>query len=461
MRGWILFHRELDPALPEVPEIFRFQEAAGAMGIDLDVLHPHNFDIVVGAGDDWAVKYEDRPMERPDFIICRTGAETDYFTLALLRHIERRGVRLVNGPTAIEMVADKLHTLQRLMRARLPVPRTILGKFPMDSALIERELGFPVIVKTLKGTRGAGVLKCENSSQFEDLAGLLESADAQADFLLQHYVRASHGRDVRVLVIGGRAVAAMERRSLTGGFKSNVSLGGIGVAYNPPPEMAELAVQVADVLELDVTGVDILFDEDGYRICEANSAPGFQGLERATGLDVPSAILEWIVSTQGAPSSAGAAATAPAESNALAELAFGGRIGLRAISDRSDGYRRFSSAIGLRLTKAGLTCMAHAMLPRVFVDEKSRVSLGLRTLFEGRVRTNLAAFDDTEQERTLVTILAVSIWAAVLPWLANANAVASGALSVLALSFPMLFLLTAPAGRVRKSLSSLLKESRR
>ncbi|MBL8646750.1 MAG: RimK family alpha-L-glutamate ligase, partial [Sphingosinicella sp.] len=132
MRGWILFHRELDPALPEVPEIFRFQEAAKAMDVDLEILHPHKFELVVGADDDWAAKYQGRPVERPDFIICRTGAETDYFTLALLRHFERRSVRLINGPAAIESVADKLHTMQLLIRAGLPIPRTILGTFPMD-----------------------------------------------------------------------------------------------------------------------------------------------------------------------------------------------------------------------------------------------------------------------------------------------------------------------------------------
>ncbi len=216
LQGWILFQHDLNPGIPEVPEIFRFQEAASAMGIALEVLKPHSFDLIVGADDDWSIRYQDRPLQRPDFIICRTGAETDYFTLALLRHFERRGVRLVNGPAAIETVADKLHSLQLLNRAGLPIPRTILGKFPIDIALVERELGFPLIVKTLKGTRGAGVLKCEDRSQFEDLAGLLESAEAQADFILQHYVRASHGRDVRVLVVGGRVVAAMERRSLTG-----------------------------------------------------------------------------------------------------------------------------------------------------------------------------------------------------------------------------------------------------
>lgn len=286
---------------------------------------------------------------------------------------------------------------------------------------------------------------------------MLESAEAKADFILQHYVRASHGRDVRVLVVGGRVVAAMERRSMTGGFKSNVSLGGVGVAYNPPPEMAELAVQAADVLGLDVTGIDILFDEDGYRICEANSAPGFQGLERASGMDVPSAILEWIRSTQDAP----AETPVPAESNALAELMFGGRTGLRSISDRNADPRRFARAIGLRMIAAGVNCLAHAAIPAPLVDRKSRTSLGLRTLFEGRVRTDLSALDDLEQERTLLVVLGVAIWAAVLPWLAGAEAALSGLLSVIALSFPMLFLFTAPAGRFGKPASQLRRKMRR
>jgi gamma-F420-2:alpha-L-glutamate ligase len=108
LRGWIIFHHELDPAIPEVPEVLRFQEAASAMGIDLTVHDPHRFDLIVGGDEDWAVTYNDSPMGRPDFIICRTGAETDYYTLALLRHFERRGARLVNGPATIERVADKL-----------------------------------------------------------------------------------------------------------------------------------------------------------------------------------------------------------------------------------------------------------------------------------------------------------------------------------------------------------------
>src|SRR6185503_5328304 len=138
-----------------------------------------------------------------------------------------------------------------------------LGKFPVDVDVVERELGFPVVVKTLKGTRGNGVLLCANREQFNDLANLLDGANPGADFIFQQYIKSSHGRDVRVLVVNGKAVAAMERRSSDGSFKSNISLGGVASRFELPPKMARLAIETARALNLDVAGVDILFDEDG------------------------------------------------------------------------------------------------------------------------------------------------------------------------------------------------------
>jgi len=290
MRCWLLFHRELSPEVPEAGEVFRFQEAAAKAGIELSVLQPLDFDLVVDSSENWSAVYQGRELPRPDLIIPRTGSETSYFTLAVLRHFEQQGVAMVNGPAAVEAVADKLQTLQILSRAGLPIPKTILGKFPVDVNVVERELGFPVVVKTLRGTRGNGVLLCKDREQFNDLANLLDGAKPGADFIFQQYIKSSHGRDVRVLVINGKAVAAMERRSADGSFKSNISLGGVASAFELPAAMANLAIQVAAALGLDVAGVDILFDEHGYRICEANSSPGFQGLEKACNISVPDAI---------------------------------------------------------------------------------------------------------------------------------------------------------------------------
>ncbi len=287
MRCWLFFNRDLAPDVPEAHEVTRFIEAAEALDIELHVLKPNEFDLVVDSGHRWSAIYQGRELKKPDLIIPRTGSETTYFTLAVLRHFERQGVAIANSPAAVEAVADKLHTLQVLAGAKLPIPKTILGKFPIDVDLVERELGFPVVVKKLRGTRGAGVVLAENRSQFDDLANLLDGATSATDFLFQQYIKASHGRDVRVLVIDGRVVAAMERQSTDGGFKSNISLGGEGKPYRPTQEMAKLAQNVARELNLDIAGIDILFDKNGYRICEANSAPGFQGLERACDINVP------------------------------------------------------------------------------------------------------------------------------------------------------------------------------
>jgi gamma-F420-2:alpha-L-glutamate ligase len=288
MRCWLFFNRDIAPDVPEAPEVMRFIEVAEALDIELHVLKPSEFDLVVDSGHSWSAIYQGRELKKPDLIIPRCGSETTYFTLAVLRHFERQGVAIANNPAAIESVADKLHTLQVLASAKLPIPKTILGKFPADVDLVERELGFPVVVKKLRGTRGAGVVLAENRSQFDDLANLLDGATSATDFLFQQYIKASHGRDVRLLVIDGRVMAAMERRAADGGFKSNISLGGSAKPFKAPREMVDLAIAVARELNLDIAGIDILFDKDGgYRICEANSAPGFQGLERACAINVP------------------------------------------------------------------------------------------------------------------------------------------------------------------------------
>src|SRR5262247_4465906 len=177
MRCWLFFHRELAPDVPEAAEVQRFQQAAARAGIELKVLQPRDFDLIVDSRDNWSAIYQGRALSKPDLIIPRTGSESSYFTLAVLRHFERLGVAMVNRPAAIEAVADKLQTLQILSSAGLPIPKTILGKFPVDVDVVERELGFPVVVKTLKGTRGQGVLLCASREQFNDLANLLDGAN--------------------------------------------------------------------------------------------------------------------------------------------------------------------------------------------------------------------------------------------------------------------------------------------
>jgi gamma-F420-2:alpha-L-glutamate ligase len=294
MRGWLLFDREVAEGVPEAGEIRRFMDTAKRRNIKLDVLRPRDFELIVSTERAWRAEYARGRLSRPDFIIPRTGSETTYFTLAVIRQFERMGVPLINGAEAVEACADKLQTLQLLSASGLPIPKTILAKFPVDVDVIERELGFPVVVKKLRSTRGAGVVLCQDREQFDDLASLLGDAGHQSDFIFQQYIKSSHGRDVRLLVIGDKVAASMERRSANGNFKSNISLGGAGECITPPEEMVKLALDAAKSLKLDIAGIDVLYDEKGYRICEANSAPGFTGLEKACPVSVPDQVFDYV-----------------------------------------------------------------------------------------------------------------------------------------------------------------------
>jgi gamma-F420-2:alpha-L-glutamate ligase len=79
MRCWLLFHRELEPDAPEAYEVLRFQEVAKKIGIDLQVLQPRHFDLLVDSTDNWSTMYQDKKLDKPDLIIPRTGSETSYF----------------------------------------------------------------------------------------------------------------------------------------------------------------------------------------------------------------------------------------------------------------------------------------------------------------------------------------------------------------------------------------------
>jgi ribosomal protein S6--L-glutamate ligase len=135
-----------------------------------------------------------------------------------------------------------------------------------------------------------GVLLASTMSEVE---GMLDTLwHLGQDILIQELIAESRGKDVRALVIGDRAVAAMRRTAREGEFRSNIHRGGEGQALELPPAYAEAAVKAARVIGLEVAGVDMLESRDGPKIMEVNSSPGFEGLEAVTGLDIAGMYVE-------------------------------------------------------------------------------------------------------------------------------------------------------------------------
>lgn len=293
MEVWILFNEDVNGSSAEAFEVRRFLEEGRNMGVDVKVFRPEQFDLLVSERDRESILIDGQRIKLPDFVLPRTYVvDTGYFALAVIRQLERLGVRVFNSSISIEMVADKLHTHQALVESNLPTPETMLAKFPVDVDLVENHIGFPVVVKTLLGVNGNGVFLIENRSAFADLMALIGATNPNIQLIFQKFIAKSKGRDIRMFVVDGEVIASMERRAREGDFKANYSQGASVVEFEPDEEAVRLAVRTAEILNLQVAGIDLLYADEGYTICEANTFPGFKGLESCCNVNVPQEIFK-------------------------------------------------------------------------------------------------------------------------------------------------------------------------
>lgn len=294
MKGWILSKYNTQTLPEDSYEKQKMLDVATELGWQVDLVSPEQFELIVTRDGRKSVLFNDEVTPLPDFFLPRMGAGTTYFGLAVIRHMERLGVQVINSSNSIETVKDKLYTQQILAQSGLPVPKTMLAKIPINIDVIEKQLGFPVVVKTLSGAKGVGVYLCETPAHLKHLMDFIEATDSKINIILQEFIATSHGRDLRVFVVGGRVVACMQRSSADGDFRANYSRGGNAVAHPISPEIEWLALEATRILDLDIAGVDLLFDHNHFKICEVNSSPGFQGIESCHDISISHEIYNYI-----------------------------------------------------------------------------------------------------------------------------------------------------------------------
>lgn len=275
-------------------ETNRLVESFQSKNIDVVVGHPDNFDIVVGKDLTNSIKYKGEDFPTPDLVLVRLGAGILPFQLAVIRQFEEMGVPCVNPSLPINVVRDKLRTGQVLSSANIPIPKTMMVRYPIDDGLVERHIGFPCVVKLVTGSYGEGVYLCERKRDFKKLMEFIDVLGAKKTMIVQEYMNARPGEDLRVFVVGGKVLGAMRRTAPDGDFRANITNGGTGSLFEVNAEIEYLAAETARVLGLNIAGVDLLFAKDGFVVCEANSNPGFSGFERYCEVDVADQITEYI-----------------------------------------------------------------------------------------------------------------------------------------------------------------------
>jgi len=174
-----------------------------------------------------------------------------------------------------------------LHEAGLDTPETVVCETTADALAAVRQFG-DAVIKPIFGSMGTGLVRVSDP----DVAfRILKALDqVRSVFYVQRYVE-HDGRDIRVFVVGGRVLGAIERRALPGDWRTNVARGADAVPFELPAAWAEMAVRAAAAIGADYAGVDLLPSYDGrVFVLEVNGIPGWEGLQRATGLDVAGAL---------------------------------------------------------------------------------------------------------------------------------------------------------------------------
>jgi ribosomal protein S6--L-glutamate ligase len=197
---------------------------------------------------------------------------------------------------------SKLRALQLLARKGLGMPATGFAHDVHNTRqLIKLVGGGPVVVKLLEGTQGRGVVLAETVKAAESVIDAF--TELKADFLVQEFIKEAGGSDLRCFVIGKHVVAAMERISLPGEFRSNLHRGGSAQVTKLTPAERRTAVKAAQTMGLEAAGVDLIRSSRGPLVLEVNSSPGLRGIEEATGVNVAGRIINYIEENVGSAKS--------------------------------------------------------------------------------------------------------------------------------------------------------------
>ena len=270
----------------------RIVEAARTRGHDIDVINTLHLHMNVTSSRP-TLLHGGHQLPQYDAVIPRIGASITHYGLAVLRQFEMQGVFPLNESVAIGRSRDKLRALQLLAREGIGLPVTAFAHGQRRAEdVIKAVGGTPCVIKLLEGTQGRGVILAETAASAKSIIEAFSATNT--NILVQEFIKEAGGSDIRVLVVGGEVVASIMRSGKIGDFRANLHRGGKAEAVAISPEEARTAVRSAEVLGLNVAGVDLLRSNRGPVVVEVNSSPGIEGMEQASGIDVAGAMIEFL-----------------------------------------------------------------------------------------------------------------------------------------------------------------------
>lgn len=252
------------------------------------VLNPHDAVIEIDAAG--KIFIEDQETTDIDYALPRMSESEAELKDSFMEVLKQQGVKFFNSPVAMMAASDKIKTQLILSRAGIKMPKTIMvGKIDGLNKAVESLGGeFPLIVKTVKGTHGVGVVKVDSHEALVSVCQLLHKLGES--FMLQQFVK--HEESRRIMWCQDEVLAVINRTIPAGDFRSNAAQGSTLSVIEPTEAELAMAKNVAEMFDLKLSAIDYILQEDGTcLVFEVNGSPGFEAMQKVVDYNVAEQIV--------------------------------------------------------------------------------------------------------------------------------------------------------------------------
>jgi len=272
-----------------IPSTKRLVEVAKARGHQVKVLNPVDVELYLN-GQQVELLHRRKRIGKVDVVIPRIAASIATYGLPVVDQFEARGAKMLNTARAIGQSRNPARCLQALASNGVAIPATVMARDAKELlAMIGLVGGMPVLVKLLQGSERRGLMICESEQSLE--AALEAVLGLGHNIVMQEYVK-RQGRDVRVFVVGGKAIASVVRVPKPGRLARTLSRLARLEPLTPSDTVRHAAERAATICGLEVCAVDLIEVKKGPpKVFEVNASPSLPEMELATGIDLALAII--------------------------------------------------------------------------------------------------------------------------------------------------------------------------
>lgn len=245
------------------------------------------------------IAHEGKKFEGADIVIPRLSEDNLDYKCAIINHLEKMDIKVLNTGKSMRIASNKVETQILLNDIGLSTPKTAVftNEEQIDAALEAIDNKFPVIVKTLFGTHGVGVVRADSKASLVSIIQLLLKSGEQ--FMLQEFIE--HSESARVLLLDGKVLASVMRSIPEGDFRSNAHQGAELKKYEPSKEELDACIKAAETLGIRLAAVDYIVNGEDIVLLEVNGSPGFEAMQKVIDKPIADAIIDFCLEQVGGP----------------------------------------------------------------------------------------------------------------------------------------------------------------